>query len=545
MKPLIAFIIAILTVMAAGVHRSAAQNVNVMNVFGGLMKAAIVEQARAQWRKISTSERACMEEQLQQRGLSSSSLAEHGVFPTDGSIASLRAVCIRAALPMQLGEPVSNFLTPAQRTRLANSPAPSGPVIAGPGPSTPVNAGSTPAEAERQCQSNDTDKRLAGCTTIINAQGKGYGIALADAYDGRCRSYNDLGRYQQAADDCKAAIRANGNHAYAYNNLAAALERLGDTEGAITAYSKSIALKSNFIYSYLGRAYIFIKLGDKERAKRDLDKILSIDPDNNSAREAVTSLQIDTPNLKRARLFLEDVQAFVAEQSPVPPSISQIATAAAALQIAITKFDEKETMEARLRLDELLNSMTGFQEFLKSCQGERDRLDGQRLTASIAQADKHLFFIDNYIKKHLLDAKNAPLLRLREQINAALTNRNNDELDKISDAMVAFIQSNQLSQEYQIIIDCYPKQAGLLPEATLNVPLTEKTQIALGGLKTDMVLLYNTTPSAPSIFKNIEGKFIFQTGKASVCFAQTHMDEDRRWFLDRKILREGGITEIL
>jgi tetratricopeptide (TPR) repeat protein len=515
------FVIAIVTVMTAGVHQSAAQNVNVMNLFGGLMKAAIVEQARAQWRKISTAELACMEDQLQQRGLSSSSLAERGIFPTDGSIASIRTVCIRAALTnspappavsmapsaasispqrlsssptfdctkaksatarilcidsaganadwditsaywanlfslplsereafkrrnddwpqslnricrlrpdqptyspqqrqcvlnafhkqanayrsrlrgdalaeslmspedhaqlqtrfvalghfygepdgefgpltreaikrfqMQSGEPASDFLTRAQRTRLADSPAPSGPVIANPGSSTPLDVGSTTAEAERQCQSNDTDKRLAGCTTIINAQGKGYGVALADAYDGRCRSYNDLGRYHQAAADCRAAIRAKGNHPYAYNNLATALDGLGDTEGAITAYSKSIALKSNFIYSYFGRANIFIRIGDKERAKIDLDKVLSIDPDNSSARDVIASLQIDTPNLKRARVFLEDVQAFVAEQNPVPPSISQIATRAATLQIAISKFDEKETMEAKLRLDGL------------------------------------------------------------------------------------------------------------------------------------------------------------------------------------------------
>jgi Putative peptidoglycan binding domain/Tetratricopeptide repeat len=334
-----------------------------------------------------------MEEQLQQRGLSSSSLAERGVFPTDGSISSIRAGCMKAALPvspvaappvtpsaipvspqllsaaptfdcvkaksstgrilcgdqagakadwditsaywatffslplserdafkrrhrsrlrgdalaestmspeehaqiqsrlialgyfdespdgefgpltrdairrfqMRSGEPVSDFLSPAQQARLANSTPLSPPSGRVPDPSLPppVEKAPTAAEAESQCQSEDTNTRLAGCTEVISSKGRGYRVALADAYDGRCRSYNDLGRYQQAADDCNAAIKLNSNHPYAFNNLAAALDGLGDPERSISAYSRAIALKPSFIYSYLGRAHIFIKIGDK------------------------------------------------------------------------------------------------------------------------------------------------------------------------------------------------------------------------------------------------------------------------------------------
>ena len=363
---------------------------------------------------------------------------------------------------------------------------------------------------------------------------------MADAYDGRCRSYNELGRYQQAADNCKAAIKAKATHAYAYNNLATALDALDDTEGAITAYSKSIAIKPEFVYSYLGRANIFIKLGDKERARKDLDKALTIDPVNTAAREAIASLQIDTPGLNDARLFLEDVQAFVSEQNPAPPSIAQIATAAAALQIAITKFDERETAEPKFRLNELLNSILGFQEFLRNRKDERDRLYAQRLIGNGLQAGKNLFFIDNYVKKNLLDAKTAPLFRLREQINVALMNRNNDDLDKANAAFKAFVQSSQLSQEYENVVASYIKPAALPFQPAPNLTLTDKTEIAIGGLKTDLVLIFNATASAPSIVKTLEGKFIFLTGNPSMCVAQAHIDEDRLWFIERKIFRDGA-----
>ena len=107
MKHLTGLVTAIFIVMATGAPRSAAQNVNVINLFGGLMKAAIGEQARTEWRKINALELACIEEQLQQRGLSSSSLAQRGVFPTDGSMANIRAGCVRAVTSISPPPPSS------------------------------------------------------------------------------------------------------------------------------------------------------------------------------------------------------------------------------------------------------------------------------------------------------------------------------------------------------------------------------------------------------------------------------------------------------
>jgi hypothetical protein len=75
-------------------------------------------------------------------------------------------------------------------------------------------------------------------------------------------------------------------------------------------------------------------------------------------------------------------------------------------------------------------------------------------------------------------------------------------------------------------------------------PKTEKTKVALEGPDDDMVLLYNSAASAPSIAKDISGKFVFLTGSASVCFAQSAgIDEDQRWFL-RQTLRQDGSKEV-
>jgi hypothetical protein len=83
----------------------AAQSVNnVINLFGGLMKTAIIEGAKTEWRKLRPVELACIEEQLQQQGRSTESLARQGIFPNDGRVASARNVCAKAAtvIPAQI-----------------------------------------------------------------------------------------------------------------------------------------------------------------------------------------------------------------------------------------------------------------------------------------------------------------------------------------------------------------------------------------------------------------------------------------------------------
>ena len=77
-----------------------------------------------------------------------------------------------------------------------------------------------------------------------------------------------------------------------------------------------------------------------------------------------------------------------------------------------------------------------------------------------------------------------------------------------------------------------------------DLVVNEKTKVALEGPDDDLVLLYNSAGSAPSIAKDISGKFIFLTGSASICFAQNAgIDEDWRWFLERT-LRQDSAKEV-
>ena len=140
--------------------------------------------------------------------------------PADGQFGPMTRDAIRR-YQEKMREPQTAFLSESQRTRLMQG--------GGEPPPKPEAA-----EADNQCKSSDPNKRLVGCTQIIDDKGKGYSVALEDAYDGRCWAYNDLGQFQRATDDCRAAITRNPRHAYAYNNLGWALAGLGDQRALST-----------------------------------------------------------------------------------------------------------------------------------------------------------------------------------------------------------------------------------------------------------------------------------------------------------------------
>src|SRR5882757_319439 len=106
-------------------------------------------------------------------------------------------------------------------------------------------------QAWKSCQSPDADKRLVGCTAVINDKGGGSRSKLSDALDGRCWAYHVKGQYDLAIADCKASIAIRPNYPYSYNNLGTAYLGIGDFPNAIIVLSRAIELKPNFVFSRL------------------------------------------------------------------------------------------------------------------------------------------------------------------------------------------------------------------------------------------------------------------------------------------------------
>jgi hypothetical protein len=83
---------------------ASAQNANnLMNLFGGIVQSAIMQAALAEWQKLPSDELSCIDETLQQRGVSVRSLMQQGITPFDARLSDTRRSC-RSAREAKLVE---------------------------------------------------------------------------------------------------------------------------------------------------------------------------------------------------------------------------------------------------------------------------------------------------------------------------------------------------------------------------------------------------------------------------------------------------------
>ena len=88
--------------------------------------------------------------------------------------------------------------------------------------------------------------------------------------------------------------------------------------------------------------------------------------------------------------------------------------------------------------------------------------------------------------------------------------------------MASYVKNNGLTEAYaenreevRATEPTPPQTAG-----TLRDSLTEKSKFLLNGPADEIILLYNASPTAPKVWKNVRGDVVFQDEAASICFAQ-------------------------
>jgi hypothetical protein len=136
-----------------------------------------------------------------------------------------------------------------------------------------------------QCQTGDTQSRVAACSGIIDSRAWGDVPKLADAYDERCRANRDLGLNDKGIRDCLRSIQLRPNYPYSYNNLGSLYLILEKYVDAVGVLDKSVSLKPNFFYSRLNRAKALIALGQLDSARADLQMAISLQRNDAEAAE--------------------------------------------------------------------------------------------------------------------------------------------------------------------------------------------------------------------------------------------------------------------
>jgi hypothetical protein len=578
---------------------AAAQTPNaVFQMFGNVMRSAMIEQTRSEWRRLPPNEFNCVEQALLTRGTAVSWLVEQGIAPGDARLGSIRAECRAASWKAQ---PAGAITAAATR----------------PPPSEPSSAGTSTA-LQPQSQTTGTPyvvDRLAllGRVDPESAIYKEYQCSPSQQFPGFTwchRKRTDSGAkgsnsIMHAADGTTVYVNrfiesASLTQAEAENEISRLSQRFGRRPdmkrlpsrgalpgGIIAAWGdlklEPISDRAMFVEGRRPSSSIFVDfIGDFRRsAKEGLPlyrvtggagyvwagsfgdvhagtlRFFAADPSQFTAQAvaqpdtgagaaphaatATSTPPKDPRKLSAARIILDDSKQFISEQ-PEVPNIADVGREAANLQIALDKEDDGGAERSGARLRDLLNKVAGYAEFAIRKQRERKEESERRRAAEAFAARTHLTSIDRFVATHLGAKNTSGLLIYRDRLLKAVAENDLETLARSLEEFRSFVREQRLQAYFE-----EPAQVASSPKTPSPPSLADQLpptgRKLLEGANGDILLFYNVSETAPNVAKNIRGDFVFQRDTAAVCFVHA-MDDPLLVRYVERILGDLGARNV-
>jgi lipoprotein NlpI len=141
------------------------------------------------------------------------------------------------------------------------------------------------AHAQRDwndCQSNDRERRIAGCTAIIDGRGSTK-TARGVAHNNRGLAYRDMGDLDRALADFNEAVDLDGKNASGHYNRGEVYRAKGDLDRAAVEFSEAMRLDGKDPDPVVARAIIYRIKGDSDRSLADLNEAIRLNPRRDDA----------------------------------------------------------------------------------------------------------------------------------------------------------------------------------------------------------------------------------------------------------------------
>lgn len=220
---------------------------------------------------------------------------------------------------------------------------------------------------------------------------------------------------------------------------------------------------------------------------------------------------------REAQDLLSDADAFL-RLNPQTPNLLDIAAEAATLKGGMGAGSTTDLAATILRLRTALANSPGFAVFETARGEERVKVAATRKTELQAELEATRTQLAAWVAANLTSPK---LPSVVAELKLLTDDAKSDDLDVLSTAReraTSAIQKQGLASEIALLTHkdaSKPAESvGPLPQA---VSITAANAVLLQGTPDDVIVLYNTSPRAPSLARNLVGAFTFRTGKASLC----------------------------
>jgi hypothetical protein len=516
------------------------------DMFTNMMRAAIVEHARTEWSKIPPDQAACIEQQGHQIG----GLIQNGIDPNDPRLSGVRAACTpqRVLAPAAPQDPQRSPPPKLQNVQDKKSPF----FVDGIALGDRVDVDSDTYK-QYECEQSEQYPSFTRCTWQRSNDDSDAMMHGPDGVVVYVNRYIEPATFKanEANDEVKRLSQKFGQQPKIFR-----LPRRPDgTDGLIAVWGALVlepldpasmatlvaghSVQKGYLVDFIGHFSQSARLGlpvysvsgsagyvwaaSYDRRGRGSLRFFAMDPSALVRRYAegpngpVTeppSPPCDTTRLTDARVFLDDAKKFIANQ-PAVPSISAIAEEAANLQIGLDKCDDTAAAQSVKRLGNLLTNIPGFDQYRKEQKDERDREEARKLAHARSEAANFINVIEAYLKAHLGDPKTQAMIQLRDRLDGVLKKNTLEEIASANHAANDYLGKNGIK----------PEDGGsVLPQ----------------GPPADIVLLYNAAPTAPSVWRGLNGNLAFQNDRASVCFAQVQPDMVMVRYVEGIIRQQGA-----
>ena len=504
----------------------------IANIFGGIIGAAIFEQNRADWRRLSADDRACIAAGVQREGGSIQQLIATGVSPNDERVGSIRQTCASVAsrtlklnVECSINTPQGMFISRcdedfsggdgAVNTRLSRADALKAAFSEGAVHTSLYERRDAIARRQQMMSAGITSGQVAvpnfDCAKAHLPTE--FAICNSATLSKLDSEYGELFRRQHGKPD--AAVAKQVTKQFNERNACGSSEDCirHNMEASIEFMAHTLRKHGDDVVTTVEQAR---KTAQAEAAQAAAERRQAADAERKEAdrqRRLVSGTAATKELVEQASDFLK--------YNPSNPRMLTIAEAIASANAALSNGELDQIEAAQTTLSQAFRDDPMFAKYLAARAEQKSRESARLMGDAVKLAEQQKRFLVSYIAQNPTSAAAASSIGLVKRIEAILPHPDLKQLREATAALDASLRQYGLQDNFLLSMNAVDDKPHADAEggtpANLDIVTTDHNRFLLDGSLGDLVLMYTAAPSAPHVVRNLRGDLVFGQGVASAC----------------------------